>query len=176
MKSAMKSKAKAISRVPQSRHDAIWAVGRIGTLRRSLAAHKAKADETIRVAGEKLEADTAEIVAELAEHERGVQAWCESNRLVLTNDGKVKFHDFGTGRINWRSRPPKVSLRGVEAVIEACKKLGFKAFIRTTYEVNKDAMLADPTKARLVAGVSISSEGEDFVIEPLELETAAIKA
>jgi len=174
LKNALKTKTKAISRVPQNREDAIFAVGRIGVLRRAIAAQKALADEAIRLVGEKFEADTAAMLEELAEHERGVQTYCEANRLALTNDGKVKYHDFGNGRINWRSRPPKVSIRGVEAAIEAFRKLGLSAFIRTREELNKDAMLADPDKARLVNGVTISSEGEDFVIEPAELETSAL--
>ena len=164
-----KTKAKAISRVPQSREDAVFAVGRIGTLRRQIAQHKAEAAETIRLAGEKMEADTADLMAELAEHERGVQTWCEANRNALTNDNKVKFHDFGTGQIKWRSLPASVSIRGVETVIEACKSLGLKAFLRVKEEVNKEAMLANPDKARTIAGVTIKSAGEDFVIEPTEM-------
>lgn len=169
MKPAKKNKTKAISRVPQSREDAVFAIGRIGTLNREIARHKALADEAVRLAGEKLERDTADAMAELAEHERGLQVWCEANRLALTNDGKVKFHDFGTGQIRWKARPPSVTIRGVEAVIETCRKLGFTAFFRVKEEVNKEAMLADPDKARLVSGVTIRSAGEDFIIEPAEI-------
>lgn len=171
-----KPKAKAISRVPQSREDAVWAIGRIGELRRTVAAHEMVANEAVRVAGEELEKATADIIAELAEHERGVQAWAEANRLALTGDGRVKFHDFGTGKINWRVRPPKVSIRAADAVIDACRKFGFTAFLREKVEINKEAMLADPDKARAIAGVTISSEGEDFVIEPAELETSPLNA
>lgn len=170
MKTAKRSKSKAISRVPQSREDAVFAIGRIGDLQRQIANHKARADELVRRAGEKLEQDTADLMTELAEHERGVQMWCEANRNALTNDGKVKFHDFGTGQIKWRSLPASVSVRGVETAIEAIKKLGFKAFIRTKEEINKEAMLADPDKARLITGITIKSAGEDFVIEPSEID------
>ncbi len=176
MKSAVKKKAKAISRVPQNRDDAVFAVGRIGELRRAIAAHKALADEAIRLAGQKFEEDTAEIAVELTEHETGLQAWCEANRFSLTNDGKVKFHQFATGAIRWRVRPPKVSIRAAEAVIDACKRLGLSQFVRVKEEINKDAMLGDADKARLIPGVSISSEGEDFVIEPAELESSVVKA
>jgi phage host-nuclease inhibitor protein Gam len=175
MKSTKKNKAKAIQRVPQSREDAVWAVGRIGTLRREIAAQKALSDEVIRRAGEKFETDTADLMAELMEHEKGVQVWCEANRNTLTNDGKVKFHEFGTGIIKWRSLAPSVKIKGVDAVIAACKQLGFDLFVRTKEEINKDAMLADPAKAVLISGVTISSDGEAFVIEPLELETLALK-
>ncbi len=176
MKAALKNKTKAISRVPQSREDAVWSVGRIGTLRRMIAQHRSTAEEAIRVAGEQLERDTADLITELAEHERGVQTWCEANRNGLTGDGKVKFHDFGTGQIKWRSRPASVSIRGVETVIEAFKKLGFVAFVRVKEELNKEAMLADPDKARMVAGVTIKSEGEDFVIEPSEIAAPSVSA
>ncbi|MDH0908011.1 host-nuclease inhibitor Gam family protein [Rhizobium pusense] len=176
MKSAKKSKPMAISRVPQSRQDAIWAVGRVGTLRRAILAQKAQADEAIRLIGERFETDTAMMAEELAEHERGVQAWCEANRMILTNNDKVKFHDFGTGTVRWRSLPASVSIRGAEAVLEALKSLGLKAFIREKEEINKEAMLNDPDTARKVAGVTIKSEGEVFAIEPVELEISTVQA
>nr|WP_298095853.1 host-nuclease inhibitor Gam family protein [uncultured Shinella sp.] len=177
MKTATKkNKAKALARVPQSREDAVFAIGRIGTLRRDIQKLRADADEAIRIAGEKFEQASADLAAELAEHEQGVQTFCEARRLELTNDGKVKFHDFGTGRINWKLRPPSVSIRAAEAVIAACKKVGFSQFVRIKEEVNKDAMLADAEKARLIAGVTIKSAGEEFVIEPAELESSLGKA
>ena len=167
-----KAKSKALARVPQNREDAVWTVGRIGTLRREIAAKKAGADEKLKKIGEQVEQAMAPLADELAELEAGLQAYCEANRNTLTGDGKVKFHDFGTGRVSWRLRPPKVVVRGVEAVIEGCERLGLKRFLRTKTEINKDAMLADADTARQIAGVSISSEGEDFLVEPAELETA----
>lgn len=167
-----KAKAKALTRVPQDREGAVWAVGRIGTLRREIATRKAAADEQVRIIGEKVEEALAPLAEELRDHEAGLQAWCEANRVQLTNGGKVKFADFGTGRISWRMRPQKVTIRGVEAVIEGCKRLGLTRFLRVKEEINKDAMLADADTARTVAGVTIVSEGEDFVVEPAELETA----
>lgn len=169
---ARKAKQKALARVPQTREDAVWQVGRIGTLRREIAARKAAADEQLKTIGEQVEQALTPLTEELAELEAGLQAHCEANRNALTNDGKVKFHDFGTGRVSWRLRPRKVTLRNVEAVIEGCKKLGLKRFLRTKTEINKDAMLADAARARQIAGVSISSEGEDFIVEPAELDTA----
>lgn len=176
MAKAKKRKVKAIARVPQSREDAVFAVGRIGELRRAILSCKAIADETVRLAGEKFEADIAAIALELAEHEAGVQTWCEANRLALTRDGKVKFHQFATGSVSWKALPPSVKLTNVEAVLEGCRKVGFSEFIRTKEEVNREAMLADPARARLITGVTISSEGEQFEIVPAELESSLGKA
>lgn len=42
--------------------------------------------------------------------------------------------------------------------------------LRVKEEVNKEAMLAEPDVARTVAGVTVGSAGEDFVIKPFETE------
>ncbi|WP_245411851.1 host-nuclease inhibitor Gam family protein [Phyllobacterium leguminum] len=158
--------------MPQSREQAAAAVGRIGTLRREIDARKAAKDEKVRQAGEELEREIAPLVEEMGQQVEGIQVYCEANRTALTNDGRVKYHDFGTGRVSWRQRPPKVSVSNVKAIIEHCKKFGLKAFLREKVEINKDAMLADPDTAQMITGVSISSDGEDFVIETAELQTA----
>lgn len=165
----VKAKSKAFPRVPQSREEAVRAIGEIGTLRREIAARKAAADESVRAIGEAVEQAMEPLLTTLDEIERGLQTWCEANRGKLTSDGRVKYHDFGTGRVLWRLRPPKVTIKGIETVIEACKSLGLARFVRVKEEVNRDAMLADPSAARAIAGVSIGPEGEDFVIEPTEL-------
>lgn len=168
---SVRTKAPALAAVPQSREEAAAAVARVGELRRRIALRRAEADAAIQAAGEAFERDVAQAAAELAETERGVQAWCEANRDALT--GRAKFHDFGTGRVLWRARPPRVVLRGVEAVLAACKAIGAADFLRVREEPNKEAMLADPDRARAIAGVTIASEGEDFVIEPAGLEVGA---
>lgn len=70
-------------------------------------------------------------------------------------------------------RPPKVSLRGVDKVLELLKanKTLSKKFVRVKEEINKDAILADPKAVADIKGISISSGVEDFVIKPFEVES-----
>ena len=121
----------------------------------------------------KIKEDAQNCAAPLAEKSllltEGLRAWCEANRAVLTDGGKRKFAELGTGRIEWRLAPQKVTIKGVEDVLAAIKTLGL-AFVRTKEEIDKEAMLADPDKARLVPGVTIGSEGETFSVEPFEVE------
>jgi phage host-nuclease inhibitor protein Gam len=49
-----------------------------------------------------------------------------------------------TGEIGWRLRPPKVVVRGVEAVLDKLKRMGLDRFIRTKEEINKEAILNEP--------------------------------
>ncbi|UXN07537.1 host-nuclease inhibitor Gam family protein [Bartonella sp. HY761] len=169
---ARKTKKAAMVCVPQNRDEVVKHIGRIGFLQGQITIARANHDERVRAIGEQLEEATTPFAEELKSLEAGVQAFCEANRNDLTSGGKVKFHDFGTGRVNWRLRPQSVSLRNTVAVIEACKALELAKFIRTKEEINKEAMLADPEKASKIAGVTIKSEGEDFVIEPVELQTS----
>lgn len=167
-----KVKAGALPWAAQSREDVVAAIARIGALEARIAAARAEADAAVRAAGEALERAIAQPAAEAAELRAGVQAWCEAHRAELTG-GKVKFHEFGTGRVLWRLRPPRVSIRGTEAVIEACRRLGLTKFLREKVEINKEAMLAEPEVAGRIQGVVIASEGEDFVIEPAEAAEVA---
>lgn len=158
--------------VPQSREDAAEAVAMIGVANRDVARIEADMNDEIASAktrAEELATPLRDRVKALTE---GLKVWAEANRDALTHAGKVKFADLGTGKVSWRLRPPSVRITGVERVIEAIKALGLPAFLRTKEEVNKEALLADPDKARLIAGVSIGSVGEDFIVEPFEAEIA----
>ncbi|KUJ73904.1 hypothetical protein AVO42_00340 [Thiomicrospira sp. XS5] len=99
-----------------------------------------------------------------------VQAFAEVNRSELTNNGKTKTVKFATGEFAWRARPPKVSLRGKPKILDALKKLGLQRFIRTSEEIDKEALLKEKDVATQVTGITISSAGEDFAINPYELE------
>lgn len=102
----------------------------------------------------------------------GVQAWCEANRDTLTDGGKVKSANLITGEVSWRQRPPSVSVRGVDAVIDTLKRLGLGVFVRTKEELNKEAILNEPHQVRGVAGLQVVTGVEDFAIVPFEQEAA----
>lgn len=166
----MRTKTKALTiPAPQSTDDCSRAIWRLGTLQRERQRIEADMNDRLAAIKEESEAKAKPIGEEISALARAIQAFCEAHRPALT-DGKVKYHRFGAGEINWRRRPPKVTVRGAATVIAALKRLGLARFIRVKEEINKEAMLAEPDVAAGVAGVSIGSEGEDFVITPLETE------
>lgn len=161
--------------VPQTRDEAAAHVLRIGEIAREVARREADMNDSLARIKQQVE-QTAEPLRE--EHRtlvEGLKTWCEANRAVLTDSHKVKFADLGTGFVRWRQRPPKVSLpKDPSGVIERLKALGLTLFVRVKEEVDREAMLAQPDQARRVPGVRISSEGEDFVVEPFEAELAEV--
>lgn len=161
--------------VPQSREEAAEAVKQIGIWQRQRARIEADLNDQIAEMKKEAEAAAAPLAECIEAATEGLKLWAEANRQRITDGGRVKFADLGTGKISWRFRPPSVRLTKVEQVIEAIKKLGLPQFLRVKEEPNKEAMLADPEKARLIAGVSIGTEGEDFIVEPLEVALADVK-
>ena len=173
-KSSTKSKMLGVNLpVPQNRDEAANAVRAIGSLSRQIARIEADMNDTITRQKEAAATKAAPLRDQINANTEGLKVWSEANRQSLTNGNKVKFFDLGTGKISWRLRPPSVRISNVERVIEAIKSLGFAAFLRTKEEINKEALLADQDKARLIAGINIGSEGEDFLVEPFEVELEA---
>ena len=75
--------------------------------------------------------------------------------------------------MSWRQRPPSVSIRGVETVLETLLRMGLGRFVRVKSEPNKDAMLNEPEAVRGIAGISIVTGVEDFIVTPFEVTAEA---
>ena len=93
---------------------------------------------------------------------------CEANRAELTNNGKSKSANLVTGEVQWRNRPPSVGIRGTDSVIETLLRLGLERFIRRKEEINKEAILNEPSAVSGVAGITVKTGIEDFAIVPFE--------
>ncbi|PJG86190.1 host-nuclease inhibitor Gam family protein [Conservatibacter flavescens] len=156
----------------QTRDEVEVAIKEIGDLQRKLEAKVIEQNNRLAEITEEYAPQMNEIKAELEPIQAAVQAWCESHRDELTNNGKTKTGNFNTGDVQWRQRPPSVSVRGADSVIENLHTLGLTRFIRTKEEVNKEAMLNEPELASMVAGVTIKTGIEDFVITPFEQDVS----
>lgn len=157
---------------PQTREEAAAALARLGAIERAGARIEQNLNEEIAALKTVAEAEAAPLLDEGAAVFAGLQAWCAANRAALTDGGKVKSADLGSGTIGWRLAPAKVTLREIETVIARIKELKLGQFLRTKDEVNKEAMLQNPALANTIAGVSVKSAGEAFYAEPLHLPLA----
>jgi phage host-nuclease inhibitor protein Gam len=172
-KKPTRTKAAAIAApVPQSREEAAQVVRRVGEIRRDLA--RLEADMNDRVAGIKAsyEAGANVLRAELEREMTGLQTWCEANRAALTEGGRVKSADLGTGVVGWRLRPPSVRIVSAERIIDMMKTLGLARYVRVKEEVDREAILREPEPVKGIPGIHIGSAGEHFVVEPAELKLA----
>ncbi len=168
MATTKKSKSKALAYVSQSRADAQADIKKLGDLKRQALRVKADLDDAIAKLTKAAAPRMEELGARIALLEEGIQAWCEANRTELC--GKGKSANLITGEVAWRQRPPSISIRGADAVLECLRSSGLARFIRSKDEVNKDAMLNEPDAARAIPGVTIVTGVEDFTITPFEVD------
>lgn len=163
-------KAKAQVYVPQSKDEVAAYIRNIGDAQRKLLRESAEMNDAIANVTARYQPFLEKLSAQITTLQEGVQGYCEAHRNELTNDGKVKTANLITGEVQWRQRPPSVSVRGAESVIEALKRLGLGKFVRTKEEINKEAILNEPDDVKGVAGISVVTGVEDFVITPFEQE------
>lgn len=171
----------------QSRDEVAVCIKKIGDLQReslrSQTIMNDKIAEITEVHQPGITTNEAKIKALFAQ----VQAWCETNRADLTDDYKVKSVNLITGDIGWRADPPSVALRDKAAAVDSVRDIGLDTYIRTTAEINKDAILNDRAllagkedsdektaamerlaKLAGVAGITIRSGVEKFFVTPFE--------
>jgi len=169
-KTATRLKKRAAARVPQTRDEVARDIHTIGDLQRQREIVVSAMNDAIAEATAKAQPFIETLGSQIEALQEGVQAWCEAHRDALTQGGRVKTASFVTGEVSWRQRPPSVSVRGADVVLETLQRMGLERFIRTKQEVNKEAILAEPDAVRGVAGLTVKSGIEDFAITPFEVE------
>lgn len=166
-----KLKAKAQAYAPQSKADCQADIKKLGDLQRDLVRVQADLNDEIAALTKAATPRLNALQERIEMLQSGVQIWCEANRNELCGSGKTA--NLITGEVQWRLRPPSISIRGAEAVLENLKSLGLQRFVRVKEEPNKEAMLNEPDAVRGVSGISINTGIEDFTITPFEVEVQA---
>lgn len=159
--------------VPQHRDQVIEAIAKIGCHQRERIRIETLMNDDLAKIRESWEKQAAPHLDAIRELQRGVQIWCEANRDLLTQGGKVKYAHLASGEVKWRLTPPKVVIRAVENVISYLRQAGLDRFVRIKEEPNKEAILAEPDAVAHIKGISISQR-EEFVIRPFETELEEI--
>lgn len=163
-------KQNALVAVPQSHDDCAEFINQIGRLSREITTTQAAMNDEIAAITDRYTTAFTPLQEHIKTLTAGVQSYCEANRDELTLNGKTKTGQFVTGTVQWRQKPPSVVARGVDAVIETLKQFGLSRFVRVKEELNNEAILNEPAAVSGIAGLSIKSGVEDFVIQPFEQE------
>lgn len=166
----LKQLANPKANVPKDRDECAQAINEIGRLTRQITVLQAAMNDEIAAITDDYTGKITAINESLKCLQDGVQLYCEANRDELTDGGKTKTIDFVSGTVQFRRRPPAVSIRGAEAVIEALRARGLVRFIRTKEEINKDAILNEVAAVAGVPGITIKTGVEDCTITPFEQE------
>lgn len=169
-----KLKAKAQVYAPQTQNDCAADIKKLGDLQRDRARLVADMNDEIAKITKRYQPNIEALAEHITTLQEGVQTYCEARRDELTHGNKVKTANLVTGEVSWRIRPPSIAIRGADAVLETLERMGLQRFIRTKQEPNKEAMLNEPDAVRGIAGISVVTGVEDFVITPFEAEVAGV--
>lgn len=157
-KTSKRIKAPAAEHVPADRDACASQIRQIGDLQREVARLQADMNDQVAEITNEFAPKLAELSEQIRALSAGVQTWCEANRAALTDGDKVKFHDFVTGLVKWRTGNPSVRVTNEEAVIKTLQMLGLDEFIRVIHEVNKEAVLANFSAAPKITSAQINGE------------------
>jgi phage host-nuclease inhibitor protein Gam len=167
--------------VPVDRDDCARRITQLGQLMRQQALQKAGLDGKIAELTDQYAPVLAGLQQQIDALHQGIQIWCEGHRSALTQGGKVKTANLITGDVVWRQRPPSVTIRQAELVIQRLKDLGLRDYVRTSEEVNKTALLdMDAAASRLTdddleAGDSEASQARAALAARFKLHASLIK-
>lgn len=167
---ATRIKSKTMAAVPQSKNDCAESIRTIGDLQREFERERAAMNDAIAAITQKHQPALADLAQRIEALQAGVQAWCEAHRVELCGEADKlgKTANLVTGEVSWRQRPPSVSIRGVDTVLDTLLRMGLGRFVRVKNEPNKEAMLNEPEAVRGIAGISIVTGVEDFIVVPFE--------
>lgn len=156
--------------VPASKNDCAIQIAELGARMRDLTRLETAMNDAISAVTAEYEAPVNVLKNRIQTLQTGIQTWCEAHRQELTQNGKTKSGQFTTGQVQWRQRPPSITVRGIEAVLAWLEEKRLDRLIRVKREINKDALLNEPEVAGAVPGVRVVTGVEDFVVTPFEQE------
>lgn len=164
-----RNKTTAPTWAAQSRDEVNAAIAEIGVIQRDRSRIEAEMNDELANVKAKFEERAKPLGERKKELVDGIAAWCNANRDQLTQNGKVKFHQFATGEVSWRWTPWAVKLtKPVAFVIASLKARRLGKHIRKKEEVDKESLLAN--RARLEGKVDGIKFGqvEEFAVTPNE--------
>lgn len=158
--------------VPKNREEAAAAVRMVGDQQRRLEAITAEAESQIAVIQEAVTKQAQPHQETLDQLVDGLFLFFEANRIELTDGGRRKSVDLGTGTIGEHTNPHKVELtEKKEVVLANLKQLGFAdRFTRTLEEIDREEILKTEESRALAASVKGLKvvQTVEFLVKPAE--------
>ena len=169
---ATRIKRKPLAAAPQSQNDCAESIRLLGDLQREFDRQRGEMNDHIAAVTQAHQPALADLSERMLAVQGGIQAWCEAHRVDLCGEADKlgKTANLVTGEVSWRQRPPSVPIRGADTVLETLLRMGLGRFVRVKNEPNKEAMLNEPDAVRGIAGITIVSGVEDFIVVPFEAQ------
>ncbi len=171
-KNTMRIATQAHRATPQTAAEASNAMGELGTAMADRAKLQADLDKAVAEVTAKFQPKIQALAAQVKDLVGGLQTWAEANKDDLTAQGKRSVN-LGTGEVGWRTNPPKVKVTGLPKVLELLKAKGLEMLVAIKEDINKKAVLEDPSQIKGVKGLEIVQD-ETFWAKPASVDMEEI--
>ena len=171
-KNTMRIAAPAHTATPQTAAEASNAMGELGNAMAERAKLQAELDQAIAAVTAKFQPKIQALAGQVKDLVSGLQTWGEANKDELTAQGKRSVN-LGTGEVGWRMNPPKVKVTGLPKVIELLKAKGLEMLVAVKEDINKKAILEDPSQIKGVKGLEVVQD-ETFWAKPASVDMEEI--
>lgn len=166
--------------VPQTRDEADRFLMKMGELQQEIARIEADMNDALAPIKAQFEGKATPINAEIEALFQGVHAWAEANRAAEVK-GDSKTIRMAAGDLSWRLTPWAVTVRKADEIVkllQSTRKKSWKEFLRTKFEINKEAMLeSDESRkaAQEIPGITITRK-EEFAAKPFASDIERVEA
>ncbi len=159
---------------PSSLDDADKLLGEIGEAARQIQRNLADQDDEVSAITAHYETLNGPLEETIKIKFAALMRYATANRARILPDDK-KSLALSQGTIGFRSTPSKVEIEGdEELVIKMLLRRRLKDLCRVKWELDKNAIKANPERVANVPGIAIVP-GENFFAEPLEVDTETVK-
>ncbi len=168
-----KPKSAQVSHAPKTRKEAEAILRDLGECQRAMADIEADNNHIVAALAQDHEERLQPFRQKAADMLAALQVWAEANREELLADGDGKTVKLASGEIRWRLTPPSVKITKPEDVIERLMDAGLQQYLRTSVEIDKHAILAQPGGVQGIKGIKVGQR-EIFEAKPFGAESAKV--
>lgn len=147
----------------------------IGIVDRDLDAIQSALNAKVAEARAAAEAAAAPLIDQRDKAAAELRAYCDANRVNLTEGGKSKTCKFVSGEAGWRMGQKKVLVDPAQeaSIIERFKRSALDRLIRIKESLNLRAIADEPSAIKGVwKGITIQPAEESFWVKPAEMALA----
>jgi len=106
---------------------------------------------------------------EFADRFNALKTYATKHKSELTDEGKRRSVSFATGMLGWRSTPAGISVprsaKDITLLIERILAARKPKFLRRKWELNVEAMEANPAEAAAIEGIKQRAASETFFVK-----------
>jgi len=154
--------------VPKNENEAARLLGELEKLKLQLDEQQIELNQAVNDLVTTANKNAEAVSGEFASKFNALKTFATKHKKELTEEGKRRSVSWATGTLGWRTAPAGISVprsvKDIARVIDRILAVGKQKFLRPKWELNIEAMEANPEEATAIQGISKRPARESFYI------------